>query len=276
MNPGSLAWKAKSDDDLKDLDLVKYRQFLDSKYAHDYAKILFNYQLRYSSCYNNPSELLAIPTSIRSNVLKAMLALSAYLGAKEDYKTKLKQHSITWVNNNDSLTAFTRILNGNNLKDLTQWYRQALTCLNDAEKLYLRFLALSGVRRTEAKLSIDKIRAFHAEGTLDEKYYNVETKMLEHFRHKEFLRGTKNLYVSAVPYELIQQIANTDKTISLASIRKKLNRHKLTLRFKELRQFYGTNMRKLGLMQELISLLQGRVKEQCLLNSILRRILRSS
>jgi len=43
-------------------------------------------------------------------------------------------------------------------------------------------------------------------------------------------------------------------------MRKKLNRHKLTLRFKELRQFYATNMRKLGLMQELISLLQGRVE----------------
>jgi intergrase/recombinase len=41
---------------------------------------------------------------------------------------------------------------------------------------------------------------------------------------------------------------------------KKLNRYRLALRFKELRQFYATNMRKLGLMQELISLLQGRVE----------------
>ena len=85
-------------------------------------------------------------------------------------------------------------------------------------------------------------------------------KMLEHFRYKQFLRGTKNLYVSAVPYELIEQIANADNSISLASMRKKLNRHGLTLRFKELRQFYATNMRRLGLMQELISLLQGRVE----------------
>ena len=246
--------------DGKDVDLVKYRQFLEAKYSHAYAGILYNYLVKYSNCYNNPSDLLAIPTSIRSNVLKAMLALSAYLGAKEDYRNKLKQYGIHWVNNNDSLTAFTRILNGNNLKDLTAWYREALTYLNDSEKLYLRFVALSGVRKTEAKMSIDKIRAFNAEGKLYEKYYNAETMMLEHFRYKEFLRGTKNLYVSAIPLELIQQIANSDETVSLSSIRKKLNRHKLTLRFKELRQFYATNMRKLGLMQELISLLQGRVE----------------
>jgi hypothetical protein len=31
-------------------------------------------------------------------------------------------------------------------------------------------------------------------------------------------------------------------------------------RFRAIKQFYATNMRKLGLMQELISLLQGRVE----------------
>ncbi len=188
-----------------------------------------------------------------------MVCLSKYLGCYETYKSAIKNHGIQWANNNDSLTAFVRILNGNNLKDLAQWYQQALAIFNDSEKLYLRFLALSGVRKTEAKLAFEKIRAMNSEGKLGE-YYNVETKMLEHFRYKEFLRGTKNLYVSALPYELIQQIATAGYTISLASMRKKLNRHGLTLRFKELRQFYATNMRRLGLMQELISLLQGRVE----------------
>jgi intergrase/recombinase len=215
--------------------------------------------LKYHQCYRNPSELLSIPVTIRSNVLKSMIALSKYLGTYETYKLAIKNHGIKWANNNDSLTAFVRILNGNNLKDLTLWYQRALTIFNDNEKLYLRFLALSGVRKTEAKLSFDKIRAMSREDKLSE-YYNSETKMLEHFRYKQFLRGTKNLYVSAVPYELIQQIANANTSVSLASMRKKLNRHGLTLRFKELRQFYATDMRRLGLMQELISLLQGRVE----------------
>jgi len=188
-----------------------------------------------------------------------MVALSKYLGTYESYKSAIKNHGIKWANNNDSLTAFVRILNGNNLKDLAQWYEKALAIFNVNEKLYPRFLAQFLSSKTEAKMSFDKIRAMAGEGKLNE-YYNSETKMLEHFRYKQFLRGTKNLYVSAVPYELIEQIANADNSISLASMRKKLNRHGLTLRFKELRQFYATNMRRLGLMQELISLLQGRVE----------------
>jgi hypothetical protein len=246
--------------DLRNLDLQKYREFLENKYCHEYAKQQYCYLIKYSSCYGNPSELLSIPTSTRSAVLKSMIALSKFLGCYEEYKLKLRNHGIRWINNNDSFSSFVRILNGNNLKDLTVWYREALKILNDSEKSYLRFLALSGVRKTEAKMSFSKIQALSKEGKLNECYYNTETKMLEHFRYKEFLRGTKNVYVSAIPIELIQQIANSDKPISLASIRKKLNRHKLSLRFKELRQFYATNMRKLGLIQELISLLQGRVE----------------
>jgi hypothetical protein len=82
--------------------------------------------------------------------------------------------------------------------------------------LYLRFLALSGVRKTEAKMSFLKIQELAKANKLNECYYNTETKLLEHFRFKEFLRGTKNLYVSAVPYELIQQIADSEP-ISLSS-----------------------------------------------------------
>jgi hypothetical protein len=67
-----------------------------------------------------------------------------------------------------------------------------------------------------------------------DKYYNAETEMLDHFRYKEFLRGTKNLYVSAITYELIQQIGDSENTVSLASMRKKLVRNRLPQRFKEL------------------------------------------
>ena len=97
-----------------------------------------------------------------------MITLSKYLGNYEAYKLAIKNHGIKWANNNDSLTAFVRILNGNNLKDLTQWYQQALSHFNDNEKLYLRFLALSGVRKTEAKMSFDRIRVMNRDGKLCE------------------------------------------------------------------------------------------------------------
>jgi hypothetical protein len=107
--------------------------------------------------------LLSIPVTIRSNVLKSRITLSKYLRDYEAYKTAIKNHGIKWANNNDSLTAFARILNGNNLKDLTTWYQKALAIFNDNEKLYLRFLALSGVRKTEAKMAFDILKAIAKE-----------------------------------------------------------------------------------------------------------------
>ncbi len=128
--------------DQKNFDPQKYKQYLFSKYSHVYAEIQFNYLLKYSQCYDNPTELLAIPTTIRSNVLKSMITLSKYLGNYEVYKSAIKNHGIKWANNNDSLTAFVRLLNGNNLKGLPEWYQQASAIFNDNERLYLRFLAL--------------------------------------------------------------------------------------------------------------------------------------
>lgn len=137
-----------------------------SEYSDVYAKILFYYLYKYHQCYKNPTELLSIPISIRSNVLKAMVCLSKYLGCYEAYKSTIKNHGIKWANNNDSLTVFVRILNGNNLKNLTEWYQQASSYFNDNEKLYLRFLALSGIRKTEAKMAFDKIRIMSKDGKL--------------------------------------------------------------------------------------------------------------
>ncbi len=142
---------------LKDFDPQKLRKILFLKVLLPLAEIQFNY-LKYHQCYTNPSELLTIPVPIHSNVLKAMIALSKYLGNYEAYKSALKNHVIKWANNNNSLTAFVRILNGNNLKGLTEWYQQAYAIFDNIEKLYLRLLALSGVRKTKAKLVYDKIR----------------------------------------------------------------------------------------------------------------------
>jgi intergrase/recombinase len=73
-----------------------------------------------------------------------------------------------------------------------------------------------------------------------------------------FLRNSNNVYVSAVPKELIEEISHSSK-VSYCMIRKRLNRNGLKLRIKELRSFYATNMRELGLLSEQIDLMQGRV-----------------
>jgi intergrase/recombinase len=73
-----------------------------------------------------------------------------------------------------------------------------------------------------------------------------------------FLRGCKNVYISALPKELLDEISKSSK-VSYNAIDKKLNRANLPMRAKQLRSFYATKMREAGLLSEQIDLVQGRV-----------------
>ena len=92
-----------------------------------------------------------------------------------------------------------------------------------------------------------------------EEYYNQTTQFLEHFKYPTlFLRCNKNLYVSCVPKDLLDEISKSSK-VSYNAIDKKLDRAGLRMRVKQLRSFYATTMREMGLLSEQIDLTQGRV-----------------
>ena len=83
--------------------------------------------------------------------------------------------------------------------------------------------------------------------------------VLEHFKYaQDFLRNSKNVYISIIPTYLVLQIANS-KSVSYSTIRKRLKRNVLKVRIKELRQYYGSFMVRHGLIREEVDLLQGRV-----------------
>jgi intergrase/recombinase len=135
--------------------------------------------------------------------------------------------------------------------------KNAMAVLKENEKLYLRFMLLSGVRAMEGVKAFNLIVKL---GTrYKEEYYNENTGFLEHFRYpKLFLRRSKNVYVSTVPKELLDQISDSPQ-ISYNAIDKKLDRAGLPMRIKQLRSFYATKMREMGLLSEQIDLVQGRV-----------------
>jgi hypothetical protein len=62
------------------IDWSGYKAFLDKEYKKEYSNAKFNYTMRFYDCYQNPSKLLEIPTSIRANALKALIALSKFTG----------------------------------------------------------------------------------------------------------------------------------------------------------------------------------------------------
>jgi intergrase/recombinase len=183
-----------------------------------------------------------------------MIALSKFKGEYLEFHDKIKQYGIKWVSQ-DSFTSFLKIFN-NNHDSLVQWYKDVSNVMKPHEQLWLRYLALSGLRRTEAEISFNKILELGKQRRSD---YINEKGIVEHFRFpKDFLRGTKNCYISIVPASLIEEIANSQH-LCYSTLRKRLEHNAFNQRFKELRSFYSSFMARNGLMSEEIDLLQGRV-----------------
>jgi intergrase/recombinase len=188
-----------------------------------------------------------------------MVNLSKFLGIHEEYKLKLKNHGIKWINNDDSFNSFLRIIN-NNHSNLGEWYKAAQSILRDNERLWLRFNLLTGLRKQESINSFNLIIKLSNENKLGE-YFNKELGILEHFKYGDmFLRQTKKVYISIVTKDLISEICNSQE-VSYSAVRKRLTSNKQTLRIKELRSYYATYLRTHGLIAELVDLLQGRISK---------------
>ena len=199
--------------------------------------------------------------------MKALIALAKFIGTYLEFKEKLRQHGIKWIRP-DNFSTFLNILN-NKHDDLNDWYKTVQNILDDSYRLFLRFVLLSGLRKGEAVKAFNKIISLAQSNKLNE-YYNRDLSILEHFRYpNEFLRGTKNLYISILPNELIEQVANS-KFVTYPSIHKFLERRRIKLRLKELRSYYASYLRKHGIISELVDLVQGRIGKDVFIRHYLK------
>jgi hypothetical protein len=199
---------------------------------------------------------LSVKSSVRPGALKSMVCLSKFLGCYEEYKVKLKSYGIKWTNEDTAFNGFLSIFSKQH-DTLGPWVKQIMSFMPDNEKLFLRFLAMTGLRKNEAITSFNKILDLNAAGKLCE-YYNSELSVLEHFKHKVFLRGTKNAYISFVPKAMIEEICKS-QPVSNYAIHSRLDRKHIKMRFKELRSYHNSYLRKQGIISELVDVLAGRV-----------------
>jgi hypothetical protein len=203
----------------------QYKNYLLEKYSKQYAIAQLNNSMKYFALIENPSEMLTIPTTRRLNVLKAMTALSKYLGIYESYKSKLKSYGIRWTNEDTAFKGFLSIFSKNH-DNLPQYIKEVMPALSENERLFLKFLAITGLRKNEALTSFNMIIDLAKQRRLGE-YYNPDLSLLEHFKHKIFLRKTKNAYISFVPKTMIEEICNSQK-VSFSAIHCRFMRGKLT------------------------------------------------
>jgi hypothetical protein len=220
------------------INLDHYLLYLKGKYSQRYAKDQLNCTVKYYECLANPAQLLTLSITKRLNALKAMVCLSKYLGCYEEYKVKLKNYGIKWTNADTAFNGFLAIFNHKH-DTLPDWVKQVQPFLNDNEKLLLRFLAVTGLRKSEAITSFNMIIELNAKGKLGE-YYNEEFSTLEHFKYgRLFLRGTKNAFISVVSKAMITEICNS-QSVSYNVIHCRLIRKHIPLRLKELRSYQNS------------------------------------
>jgi len=201
------------------------------------------------------SKLEKFSKSKKNTVLKALIVLAKYLGVYREFKSRMTDYGVKFEQSS-SVDAFLRIKNAKH--DILDWVRNALKCLDESQRLFVRFKMLSGIRTGEAINSFNMIIQLSAESRLEE-YYNAELCCLEHFKLPSlFLRGKKNVFFTFIRKDFLEKIV-TSKPISYGSLRKRLWHNGSNMRLNELRDYYATFMVHNGLIREEVDLLQGRV-----------------
>ncbi|MDH5481684.1 MAG: integrase [Candidatus Bathyarchaeota archaeon] len=148
-------------------------------------------------------------------------------------------------------------MNGNS-SDILKWYNEAKPILRDNERVFLKYLLYSGLRKGEGITSFNRIIELAKTNRLSE-YYDNNLDCLMHFKYpKDFIRRTKNCFISLVPENLVREIASNEP-ITYEMIRKRLLKNKLKCRINELRDFCGTYLLQHGILEPEINLLQGRI-----------------
>jgi hypothetical protein len=218
---------------------------------------VFNQIKKYQSLYDSPRGLLELSESKRHMVLKALTCYSKFRGEHELFKTRYKAFGIKCGSSDGAFNAFLHIFNHKH-EDLPRYLKEIKPYLTQPEQTYVEFVAMTGMRPSEAVTAFNLIISLHGDGRLGE-YYNPALQCLEHYKHRDlFLRGTKNCFISFVPQSLVTRICQS-LPINHNKMRCCLKRRGLPLQLKQLRSYHNSTLRKAGVMAELVDILAGRV-----------------
>ncbi len=156
-------------------------------------------------------------------------------------------------------------MESNNHTDILEYYKKAICVIKPHEALFFKFLLHSGLRpESEGILAFNLIIQLSRESKLSE-YYNDELNCLCHYKYKQFLRKTKNAYLTFISADMINEIVNS-KPIVETRLRASIESHKLTVRLKEFRKYNNTFLINHGFSELEVNLLSGRINGVLLRN----------
>jgi len=237
-----------------------FQKFMKERSKSEYAKYCVNYAKKYAHCLlkKDFSEVRDLPRTVRGNVLRALSNLAKFLGVYPEFKRLKDDYSIKWVGKSTDEIIIDRLTKVEDPNELFKWIREVKRLNPDLED-FLDLMAITGLRLTEAIDCYNLIIQLAKEGKLNE-YYNEEKGTLEHFKFKEiFLRKNKKVFISFVPKELVERIANNKKLIkSRFQVEKRVQKQGYKIRYTDIRELHGSFLTKY-LTQPEIDFLHGRV-----------------
>ena len=202
------------------------------------------------------SSLKLLSDDKRVHVMKALSALSKYLGVYDGFRALVRNYGLKWVGRNSDDLIIDRLTKVVSYDDLVEWIRRVKEAVPDYA-VFMDFIAATGLRYKEAVNSWNLIIMLAGEGRLGD-YYRVENEVLEHFRFKEtFIRRSKKAFISFTPEGLIREVAES-KPLTLDTLQNRVKRRGLRLRFGDIREFHASILTKY-LRQPEIDFLHGRV-----------------
>ena len=194
----------------EEIDWNAFQKFMEERSKSEYAKYCVNYAKKYAHCLlkKDFSEVRDLPKTVRGNVLRALSNLAKFLGVYPEFKRLKDDYSIKWVGKSTDEIIIDRLTKVEDPNELFKWIREVKQLNPDLED-FLDLMAITGLRLTEAIDCYNLIIQLAKEGKLKE-----EKGTLEHFKFKEiFLKKNKKVFISFVPKELVEMIANNKKSI---------------------------------------------------------------
>ena len=255
LNPGSLAWKRPS----QEIDWVDFKKWMLKTCRPEHSRVVVTQAKKYYQCLlsHDFSDLINLTDSMRPNAMKALSALSKYLGMHEDFKLLVKNYSLKWTGRSAEDLIIDRITKVQNPDQIFEWIREVKQVRPNLCE-FMDFISVTGLRLVEAVTSYNLIISLDREGKLNE-YFNAENQTLEHFRFKTlFFRKSKKAFLSFVSKEMISNIKQKKSIASDRAVVSAIRKKGLKSHFSDIREAHGTLLTKY-LKDNEIDFLHGRV-----------------
>jgi intergrase/recombinase len=240
------------------IDFNNYALWLSQNYRPFTARTRLCYAKKYASCLINRDlgSLKMFTSSKREHILKALSALSKYMGMHENFVRLVKDNGYKWSGRNSDDLIIARLLKNVDKQAIFQWIRDVKAKAREVSDL-IDFMLVSGLRLVEAIESNNLIIRLDKEGKLDT-YYREDKETLEHFRFKDlFIRNSKKTFISFVHPTVVYRLA-MNEPLEYGNVQKMVSWRTGKLRFADIRELHNTLLNKY-LTQPEIDFLAGRV-----------------